>query len=182
MSRLTQLIYGTFSYAVFFAVFLYAIGFIGNFLVPKTIDGVATLPLLEAIFINIGLLTIFAIQHSVMARPAFKKWWKQFVPEAVERSTYVLFSSIALAAVFYYWQPIGGTIWQAQSLVAITMLYTLYAAGWTIVLVATFLINHFDLFGLRQVYLNFKKQPYTPLPFKTPSLYRIVRHHCMWVG
>ncbi|MEY6433001.1 methanethiol S-methyltransferase [Thioalkalicoccus limnaeus] len=179
--RTTVLIYGVLSYVVFFATFLYAIGFIGNFLVPKSIDSPAEAPLWFAMLVNSLLLGIFAVQHSVMARPAFKRWITRFIPPAAERSTYTLTASLLLIAVFIGWQPMGGVIWNVTDPVGQAVLYGLYAFGWTLVLIATFLINHFDLFGLRQVWLEFTGRHYTPLRFKTPGPYRLVRHP-LYVG
>jgi protein-S-isoprenylcysteine O-methyltransferase Ste14 len=176
MKRISIFIYGLLSYAVFFATFLYAIGFIGNLWVPKSIDSLRQTPLLTALLTDLALLAIFAVQHSVMARPAFKRWWTRIVPEAAERSTYVLFSSLALIALFMLWQPIGGLVWEVTAPFGRAALYGAFALGWALVLVSTFLINHFDLFGLRQVWLQLLGKPYRPLPFKTPALYRYVRH------
>ncbi|MGD9868526.1 MAG: methanethiol S-methyltransferase [Hyphomicrobiales bacterium] len=181
MNRILIFAYGVVSYLIFLATFLYAIGFIGNFAVPTTLDGAATMPFWQAFAINTGLLGLFAVQHSVMARPAFKRWWTQYVPAAAERSTYVLFSSLALIAMFVHWQPMGGIVWEITNPVGQGIIYALFALGWAIVLVATFLINHFDLFGLRQVWLNLTAKPYTPLKFGTPWLYRYVRHP-LYVG
>ncbi|MEC9368181.1 MAG: isoprenylcysteine carboxylmethyltransferase family protein [Pseudomonadota bacterium] len=181
MNRVLIFAYGVVSYVIFFATFLYAIGFIGNFAVPTTLDGTPAMPFWQAFAINTGLLGLFAIQHSVMARPAFKRWWTRFVPAAAERSTYVLFSSLALIAMFVHWQPMGGVVWNIQDPAGQAVLYGLFGLGWVIVLVATFLINHFDLFGLRQVWLNLVGKPYTPLKFDTPWLYRYVRHP-LYVG
>lgn len=176
MKRVGVLVYGVVCYAVFFATFCYAMGFVTNVGVPKTIDSPPTLPARYALLVNLGLLVIFAVQHSVMARPAFKKWWTQFVPQAMERSTYTLFSSLALIALFYFWQPLGGAVWDLTG----TPFYGLAAlvglAGWMLVLFATFLINHFDLFGLRQSWLYFRGREYSPLQFGTPVLYRHMRH------
>jgi protein-S-isoprenylcysteine O-methyltransferase Ste14 len=174
-------LYGLASYAAFFATFLYAIGFIGNLLVPKSIDSPATKPFWQALLINLGLLALFAVQHSVMARPAFKRWWTRFVPQPAERSTYVLFSSVALIALFAFWEPMGGTIWHVDHPIGRLALQSVFAFGWLIVLTSTYLINHFDLFGLRQVWLHLRGREYTPLEFKTPSLYKIVRHP-LYVG
>ena len=179
--RITYFTYGIVAYAIFFASFLYAIGFVGNFYVPKTLDGVPNTSLSIALLINLGLLGLFAVQHSVMARPAFKRWWTQYVPKPVERSTYTLFSSVALIALFAFWQPMGGIVWSITDPVAQIALYSAFAFGWLLVLVATFLINHFDLFGLRQVWLHLLGRKYTELPFKTPSLYKLVRHP-MYIG
>lgn len=181
MKRTLILAYGVISYVIFFGTFLYAIGFIGNFATPTTLDGPAAGSLWSALAINIGLLTAFALQHSIMARPAFKRWWTQYVPQAAERSTYVLFSSLALIAMFVLWQPLGGPIWNVTAPIGQAVLYGLFGLGWAIVLVSTFLINHFDLFGLRQVWLEFRGKPYTPLEFKTPWLYKYVRHP-LYVG
>jgi protein-S-isoprenylcysteine O-methyltransferase Ste14 len=181
MKRVPIFLYGVACYAVFFAVFLYAVGFIGNFGVPKTIDAPRDVPLATALLVNLGLLALFAVQHSVMARPAFKRWWTRIVPEPAERSTYVLFSSLALIALFWFWQPIGGIIWDVDSTAGVYTLYGVYAAGWLLLLYATFLINHFDLFGLRQVWLHLRGRNYTPVSFRTPWLYRQVRHP-LYVG
>jgi protein-S-isoprenylcysteine O-methyltransferase Ste14 len=170
------LLYGVICYAVFLATILYAIGFVGNFVVPKAIDSPATLDTAPALLIDLALLTLFALQHSAMARPAFKRWWTRLVPEAAERSTYVLFSSIALILLFVFWQPLGGTVWTVEDPSARTLLYAGFGFGWALVFLATFLINHFDLFGLRQVWLHFRGRPYTPLPFRTPGPYRLLRH------
>lgn len=181
MKRTAVLAYAIACYAIFLATFLYALGFIGGFAVPKTIDGVPRLGLGEALLIDTALLAIFALQHSVMARPAFKRWWTRRVPEAAERSTYVLASSLALAALFIGWEPLGGVVWDVQHPAARAAVYAGFALGWALVLVSTFSINHFDLFGLRQGWLYFRGRDYTPLPFKTPVLYRHVRHP-LYVG
>lgn len=176
IERSAILIYGVVCYAVFFATFLYAIGFVGDFVVPKGMDSAPELPLLPALAIDLGLLGLFALQHSIMARPAFKRWWTKLVPEPAERSTYVLFSSLALILLFALWQPLGGVVWQVEHAVGQALLWAGFAFGWLLVLVSTFLINHFDLFGLRQVWLHFRGIDYTPLKFATPGPYRFVRH------
>ncbi len=181
MKRLPIFLYGVASYAVFFAVFLYAIGFIGNLWVPKSMDSPRDVSLTTALLVNLGLLGLFAVQHSVMARPWFKRWWTRIVPQAAERSTYVLFSSLCLIALFWFWQPMGGVIWDLQSPGGINTMYFVYAAGWALLLYSTFLINHFDLFGLRQVWLHLLGKPYTAVPFRSPWLYRQVRHP-LYVG
>jgi methanethiol S-methyltransferase len=179
--RILIFLYGLGSYALFFVTFLYSVGFIGNFIVPKTIDGAPLLPLWQALLIDLGLLALFAVQHSVMARPAFKQWWTRVVPASAERSTYVLASSLALIMLFAFWQPLGGMIWHSDNPIAQVTLYTFYAAGWLLILMASMLINHFDLFGLRQVWLQLIDRPYQPLPFVMPALYRVVRHP-LYVG
>ena len=181
VKRLAILTYGLLSYAVFFATFLYGVGFIGNLWVPKSMDSPREVTLAAALLTDLALLALFAIQHSVMARPAFKRWWTRIVPEPAERSTYTLFSSLALIALFAGWQPIGGVVWQVDAPLGRAALYGGFAFGWGLLLLSTFLINHFDLFGLRQVWLYFRGKPYTPVPFRMPALYRVVRHP-LYVG
>lgn len=181
MKRTGILLYGLACYAVFFATFLYAIGFVGNLGVPKAMDSPRETSLGMALLIDLGLLSLFALQHSVMARPAFKRAWTRLIPESAERSTYTLLSSLALILLFWQWRPLGGVIWDVQAPWARGLLLAGCAFGWGLVLVATFLINHFDLFGLRQVWLQFQGRAYTPLPFKTPGPYRLVRHP-LYVG
>jgi protein-S-isoprenylcysteine O-methyltransferase Ste14 len=166
---------------MFFATFLYAIGFLGNFGVPKSIDSGPEGPTIVAILIDGALLALFALQHSIMARPWFKRAWTRMVPEPVERSTYVLFSSLALMVMFRFWEPIGGVIWDLRGTAGEPLMYGFFALGNLIVLTSTFLINHFDLFGLRQVYLYLMGRPYTHLEFRTPFFYRYVRHP-LYVG
>ena len=174
--RIATFIYGLISYLLFLGTFLYAIGFIGNLVVPKSIDSGRTGPLSQALLIDAALLTLFAVQHSLMARPWFKRAWTRLVPKPAERSTYVLLSSVALLLLFWQWQPIGGVVWTVERPVIQMVIYGLYAIGWLLVLSSTFLINHFDLFGLRQVFLYLIGRPYTQLKFGTPILYRHVRH------
>jgi protein-S-isoprenylcysteine O-methyltransferase Ste14 len=176
LKRFAIFIYGVISYLIFFGTFLYAIGFIGNLIVPKSIDSGRTGPLSEALLIDAGLLALFAVQHSLMARPWFKRAWTRLVPTPAERSTYVLLSSLALLLMFWQWRPIGGEIWTIRQPAMQVVIYALYATGWLLVLASTFLINHFDLFGLRQVFLFLLGRPYTQLKFGTPILYRHVRH------
>jgi len=175
-SGMAALLYGIASYGAFLGVALYAVGFIGGFLTPTRLDGIPTRPALQALTIDLGLLALFALQHSVMARPAFKRWWTRFVPESVERSTYVLLSSLALVVLFLLWEPIGGVVWDAPAGPARIAIYSLFALGWALLLYTTFLIDHFDLFGLKQVWRRSKGAPYRPPQFYTPSLYKIVRH------
>lgn len=179
--RIAIFVYGVTAYTMFLGVFLYAIGFVGNVGVPKSIDSEATGPFGLALAVNLGLLALFALQHSVMARPAFKRLWTRIVPKPAERSTYVLFTNLALILLFWQWRPMGGIVWDAQHPAIRSLLIGLCAFGWLLVLATTFLINHFDLFGLRQVYLNLRGIPYTPLRFKTPGPYRHVRHP-LYVG
>jgi methanethiol S-methyltransferase len=181
MNRILTFLYGAVSYVVSLATFLYAIGFIGNFSVPKSLDTLASGPWQTALWIDLGLLSLFAVQHSVMARPAFKRVLTRVVPVAIERSTYVLASSFALLFLFWQWQPLGGTVWDVQTGVGRLLLYGGYAFGWALVLFATFVINHFDLFGLRQVWRHWLGKPQRGLEFRTPFLYRIVRHP-LYVG
>jgi protein-S-isoprenylcysteine O-methyltransferase Ste14 len=172
-------LYGTLSYTIFLASFLYAVGFVGNELVPKSIDTPPAGAMPEAFLIDLLLLGLFALQHSTMARPWFKKRWTKIVPKSVERSTYVLISSLLLALLFWKWQPITQTIWEVNSPAGRGVVHALFWLGWLLVLSSTFMINHFDLFGLRQVYLRLKSEPYTPLPFVQVALYRFVRHPIM---
>jgi protein-S-isoprenylcysteine O-methyltransferase Ste14 len=181
LKQIAFFIYGSVSYLIFFGTFLYAIGFIGNFGVPRTLDGVPTKPFLIAFLINAGLLTLFAVQHSVMARKWFKEWWTRIVPKPLERSTYVLFSSLALILLFWLWQPLGGVVWSVEDPIGTIVLRVLFGFGFALVLVSTFLINHFDLFGLRQVWLYLLGRPYTTLQFGIPGPYRLVRHP-LYVG
>lgn len=180
MSRIVTLIYGVLCYAIFLAVFVYAIGFVAGFGTPTSLDATPDRPLIEALAIDLGLLAAFAVQHSGMARPAFKRWWTRIVPEPVERSTYVLVSSLAMGALFVLWSPIGGVMWEAQGPARVAVL-VLYGFGWVLLLYSTFLIDHFDLFGLRQVWRRLKGDAYVPPKFYTPSLYKLVRHP-LYVG
>jgi methanethiol S-methyltransferase len=179
--RIAFFIYGSLSYLIFLGTFLYAIGFIGNFGVSETLDGERSGPFVVAFLIDAGLLTLFAVQHSVMARKWFKDWWTRIVPKPLERSTYVLFSSLALILLFWQWRPLGGVIWSIEDPLGQLVMRGLFAFGWALVLISTFLINHFDLFGLRQVWLYLRGRPYTTLHFGTPGPYRLVRHP-LYVG
>ena len=176
MSRILAFLYGVLAYGTFFGTFLYAVGFVGNVAVPKSIDSGAEPSLAQALLINAVLLSIFSLQHSGMARQAFKRWWSKLVPDSVERSTYVLFSSLALILLFWQWRPMPGEIWSIENPIGQALLHALFAMGWIIVLLATFMINHFDLFGLRQVWLRLQGKQYTDLGFRTPGFYRYLRH------
>ena len=175
MSRTISLIYGVLGYALFLGVSLYAFGFVGGFVTPTSLDGAPGRPLFEALAIDLGLLAAFALQHSGMARPTFKRWWTRLVPEPVERSTYVLLSSLAMVALFIGWQPIGGVVWKTEGPIRLAVIGA-YAFGWVVLLYATFLIDHFDLFGLKQVWRRFTGRTHVAPRFHTPGLYRVVRH------
>ncbi len=179
MCRVLAFVYGVVSYVIFFVTFLYAIGFVGNFIVPKSIDSGEPISFSQALLINVLLLGLFAIQHSVMARPAFKRWWTRFIPQPVERSTYVLLASLALILLFWQWRPLTDVVWNVENPVGHYILWAFFFLGWVTVLVGTCLINHFDLFGLRQLYLYQRGEEYTHLTFRTPFLYKIVRHPIM---
>ena len=181
LKRVVVFVYGVASYGVFFTTFLYAVGFLGNLVVPKTMDSPSRMPFWYALGIDVLLLGIFAVQHSVMARPWFKRAWTRIVPEPAERSTYVLLSSLALIALFAFWQPLGGTVWNIENQTARWVMYQLFGLGFGVVLIATLLINHFDLFGLRQVWLYLMGKPYTQLTFRTPLFYKYIRHP-LYVG
>jgi len=181
MKRVVAFGYGLACYAAFLATLLYAVGFLGNIGVPKSIDSGLDGSLAVALAVDGALLALFALQHSIMARPWFKRLWTQIVPQPVERSTYVLFSSLALMLLFWQWRPIGGIVWNVENTPTDPLLVGLYVLGLVIVLLSTFLINHFDLFGLRQVYLYLMGREYTPLRFRTPFFYRYVRHP-LYVG
>jgi len=176
MKRIAYFVYGSAAYLIFLGTFLYAIAFVGGLGAPTSLDGERRGPLALSLAVDAGLLAIFAVQHSVMARRWFKAWWTRFVPHEIERSTYVLCASLALMLLLWQWRPLGGVVWSVRSAAGIAVLQMLFAAGWTLVLVVTFLINHFDLFGLRQVWYALIGRPLPKVSFKTPGPYRVVRH------
>lgn len=185
MTRLLCFLYGVVSYAIFFATFVYLIAFLSPFempqvmgvtLVPKMIDSGVEGPMASSIMINLGLIALFGVPHTIMARPRFKKWWTHFVPAPIERSTYVLKSSLLLILLYWQWRPMTGTAWQVENPVGWWLLTGLYFSGYLLVLYASFLIDHFDLFGLRQVFLCLMKRDYRHPPFAMPLLYRLIRH------
>ena len=176
MGTLLSVLYGVAVYGLFFVTFLYAIGFVGNLAVPKSIDSGSAVPLAEALIVNVLLLGVFAVQHSVMARRGFKRWWTRVVPHVVERSTFVLFASLALLLLYWQWRPIATPIWTVEDATAVAVLNVLFWLGWALVLVSTFLINHFELFGLSQVLARALGRPATEPQFRTPLFYRYVRH------
>src|SRR6188768_4288944 len=176
MGKLVAFLYGIVAYLVFAVVIVYSLGFVSGLVVPKTIDSGPAGPLVESIVINLVLLTIFALQHSIMARPQFKKWWTKIVPKSVERSTYVLLASLALALVFWQWRPIPGVVWEVKEPTIAAFLLYLGVFGWVLVFLSTFMINHFELFGLHQVANNLTGRPMPQVRFKTPVLYKVVRH------
>lgn len=178
-ARLAALLYGIVAYVIFLGTFLYAIGFVENFAVPKGIDDGVTGAAWSAIAVNLALLGLFALQHSIMARPGFKQWWTRIVPRPIERSTFVLLTSMALILLFWQWRPIPKVIWQVERDWARLVLTGISLSGWLLVLYATFVIDHFDLFGLRQVFLYFKGREYAHPPFVARSVYRLVRHPLM---
>ena len=176
MGGLVSVLYGSVAYTLFLGTILYAIAFVGGLPVPKTIDSGAPGPLPLALIVNTALLGLFAVQHSVMARPAFKRWWKAIVPDSVERSTYVIFSSLALVLLFWQWQPMPQPIWSVTDPTGVVILRVVFWAGWALVFLSTFLINHFELFGLQQVFARWRGSKLPPPEFGTPSLYKWVRH------
>lgn len=179
MKKIRTLGYGAVSYAIFLAAFLYAIGFVGDIGVPRSVDSGLPAQIGEAVVVNVLLLGLFAAQHSVMARPAFKRWWTRVVPPTIERSTYVLLSSLALFLLYWQWRTMSAVVWNVASPAARVGLHALFWLGWATVFAGTFMINHFGLFGLRQVYLAWRGQRYTDIGFRASLLYRVVRHPLM---
>lgn len=181
MIKSITFLYGVFAYLLFLIAFLYAIGFVGNFIVPKSIDTGTETTFVQALLVNVLLLSLFALQHSIMARPAFKKWWTSIISPVIERSTYVLLSSSALLLMYWQWQPMRFIIWEIENKTATMIINGIYFLGWIIVLLSTFIINHFELFGLKQIIQNMKNKDPQPecTTFKISYLYKIVRHPIM---
>lgn len=176
MTRLIAFVYGLIAYTLFFLAFLYLIGFLANLWVPKGVDDGVTGSTAVALLVNLGLVALFGLQHSVMARPAFKRWSKGFVAPSVERSTFVLATSLVLALIYWQWRPMTAVVWDVAPGLLANLLWTMFAAGFLLVLLATFVIDHFDLFGLRQVTLNLLERPYHHAPFQVRYFYRFIRH------
>ncbi|MBI5505936.1 MAG: isoprenylcysteine carboxylmethyltransferase family protein [Deltaproteobacteria bacterium] len=179
MARIAVLAYGTSAYALFLGTFLYLIGFVGNLVVPKSIDSGAGAGTLAAWIVDAGLLGLFALQHSVMARPGFKRRWLRIIPIAIERSTFVLLTNVILWLLFWQWRPIATTLWQVPGGLGTAAVQSIFVVAWIVVLLGTFMTNHFELFGLRQVWLHFRGTPYAPIAFTTRGFYRYVRHPLM---
>lgn len=179
MNKVTSFLFGVVSYLVFFVSFVYAIGFLAEILVPKSINSGDTSGLASSLLINLILLSLFAVQHSLMARPFFKRWFTRYVPVEIERSIYVLASSLLLLLLYWLWQPLPKVVWQVDSVIGQFSIWTVFVLGWLIVFLSTFMINHFDLMGLRQVWLHLCDRPYQSIPFQTRALYRFVRHPIM---
>jgi len=179
MKKLITFIYGIVAYLIFLISFLYAIGFVGGFIVPKSINSGIAAPFLQALLINLLLLGVFAIQHSVMARPSFKNWITKIISPAIERSTYVLLSSLTLILLYWKWQPMSTIVWKAENEIIVTILTGIFFFGWFIVFISTFMINHFELFGLKQIFDNLKEKQTQSPKFQINFLYKIVRHPIM---
>jgi len=183
MGRIISFLYGVLAHLGFLVAFMYLIGFLGNFVVPKSIDSGQAGPVGQALLINVILIAIFGIPHSVMARSGFKQWWTKVVPQHIERSTYVMISNLLVALLMWQWQPMVGVIWNVEHPVGASVLWGLFGIGWVMIVLTSFVINHFDLFGLRQVYLHLRGMEYTPLEFKAKWIYQYIRHPLMlgWI-
>jgi protein-S-isoprenylcysteine O-methyltransferase Ste14 len=179
MSRYSAVCYGAVAYLLFLVSFLYAIGFVGNLWVPRSVDHGLSAPVGQAVVIDVLLLGVFAVQHSVMARPAFKRWWTRFVPSSIERSTYVVLASAALLLLYWQWRTLPAVIWDVGPRPGRIALWALFWLGWATVFFGSFMVNHFDLFGLRQVYLAWRGKPYSDIEFRVRLFYRLVRHPLM---
>lgn len=179
MGAALALVYGAVCYAAFLVAILYGVGFVENFAVPTALDGRQSSSVSLAVAIDVALLALFAVQHSIMARPRFKVWWTSFIPHSIERSTFVLLTSLILLLLFWQWRPLDAIVWRVDNTIGSSVLLAVSLFGWLLALISTFLINHFDLFGLRQVYLSWRRQTYTNLPFRVVGLYRLVRHPMM---
>jgi methanethiol S-methyltransferase len=179
MKRYLTVAYGAAAYLLFLAAFLYLVGFVGNLLVPRTVDHGLPAPIGQAVLVNVLLVGAFGVQHSVMARPAFKAWWTRFVPPSIERSTYVVLSSAVLVLLYWQWRTMPAAIWDVRQPAGRVAVWAIFWLGWAIALASTFMVSHFDLFGLRQVYLAWRGKPYTHIGFHARFLYRLVRHPLM---
>ena len=179
MKKSIAFVYGSFAYVIFLIAFLYAIGFVGNFIVSKSIDTGIETNFWQALLVNALLLSVFVIQHSIMARPAFKKWFTSIISPAIERSTFVLLASLILFLIFWQWQPITTVVWKAENETVAMILTGVFFFGWLVVLLSTFMINHFELFGLKQIFNNLKNKPPQPHVFQENLFYKIVRHPIM---
>ena len=181
MNRVIAFIYGVVAYVIFLAVFLYMVGFLANQWVPRTVDNAPEASIGTALGINLLLVSLFGLQHTVMARPTFKRWWTQFVPQSVERSTYVMLTNVILVLLYWQWRSMPESVWLIQNSAGATVLWGIFAAGWVLVLVTTFLINHFELFGLQQIWFHLRNKTPKPHAFVTPGPYKLVRHP-LYVG
>jgi methanethiol S-methyltransferase len=179
MKRYLIILYGAVASLLFLAAFLYLVGFVGNLLVPRTVDHGLSAPIGQAVLVNVLLVAAFGVEHSVMARPAFKAWWTRFVPPSIERSTYVVLSSAVLVLLYWQWRTMPAVIWDVRQPAGRLAVSALFWLGWAIALASTFMVSHFDLFGLRQVYLAWRGKPYTHIGFHARFLYRLVRHPLM---
>ncbi len=183
MGKIISFLYGVISHVLFLLVFMYMVAFLGNFIVPKSIDSGAVGAFGLALIVNILLLALFTIPHTIMARPGFKQWWTTIVPNHIERSTYVMISNLLMILLMWQWQPMVGVVWRVENPVGALILWSLFGIGWVSIVITSFMINHFDLFGTRQVYLHLLNREYSPLEFKTRGFYNYVRHPLMvgWI-